>query len=58
MLVSHSVVQNMNYNRIQFRCVHYGVVLNYINPQISGLSNPLKHTRRRKNLLKGGVAGP
>ena len=43
---------------VQSHCVHYGVVLNYINPQISGLSNPLKHTRRRKNLLKGGVAGP
>jgi len=35
---------------VQFHCVHYGVVLNYVNPQISGLSNPLKHTRTRKNL--------
>lgn len=43
---------------VQFDSVHYGVVLNYTNPQISGLCNPPKHTRRRKNLLKGGVAGP
>ena len=43
---------------VQFHCVHYSVVLNYVNSQISGRFNPLKHTRRRKNLLKGWVAGP